>query len=212
MHPCQVILLYPSPHCYKGLQSACIKVLNYSSAYFGPDSSSVLQSYLAQKLQVTLKSRNEEFVPVDFVNNWFFNLQPILSSANPFVRVCWLRTVCGGWTTSVRMHHDIIWPCVFGCTDYYDEITHYFACPCLWQFARETLKLQENSISVGARLCLSEPSFDKLSLLAFCHTLYHTCIHDPGCFSQDGEVQASVVVQDRATQLARIVEQLILVR
>ena len=168
-----------------------------------------LSCCLGRTVQVTMRVEGEIIHNVHFAPNWFAELSIILQDCNIYTRVCWLKAIAGAWCTSVRMHHDVIRPCIFGCVDAYDEITHYFACPCLWQFARETLKLQENSISVGARLCLSEPSFDKLSLLAFCHTLYHTCIHDPECTSQDGEVLASVIVQDRATQLARNVKHLI---
>jgi hypothetical protein len=106
------------------------------------------------------------------------------------------------------MHHVVIWPCILGCTDCRDEITHYFVCPCLWQIGRERLGLQEDSILVGARLCLTEPSFDKLSLLAFCHTLYHACAHDPDCIVPDGRIWAPIFVQNRATQLARNVKHL----
>ena len=137
------------------------------------------------------------------------NCLVFLQDCNIFTRVCWLKAISGAWCTSVRMHHDIIWPCIFGCTDCRDEITHYFACPCLWQIARETLMLQEDSILVGARLCLTEPSFDKLSLFAFCHTLYHACVHDPGCIVHDGRIQAPNIVQNRATQLAGNVKRLI---
>ena len=170
------------PPCYKGLQSACLKVLNYSSAYFGPNSSSVLQSYLAQKLQVTLKSRNEDYVPVEFVNNWFLNLQPILNSANPYVRVCWLRTVCGGWTTSVRMHQETPFEkCFLGCRECEDTLSHYLACPVLWSLSREISGISELSPSVHTRLSLVNPHIDQLKLLAFCHALYHYAINDEEC-------------------------------
>ena len=110
-----------------------------------------------------------------------------------FLRMCWLKAITGAWTTTSRMHQDIVWPGIFGC-EACDEVKHYLECPILWQFARETLHLQEYSILIGERLCLINPSIPKLKLLAFCHTLYHACKNDKECVQSDGGIQPSLVI------------------
>ena len=59
----------------------------------------------------------------------------------------------------------------------------------LWSLARETLSIQEASVSVCERLCFVHPSIDKLKLLAFCHTLYHCTANDNQSILQDGTLQ-----------------------
>ena len=94
-------------------------------------------------------------------------------------------------------------PCVFGCCDSRDELVHYLVCPVLWQFAREHLKFQEHSIQVYHRLCLCDPSVEKFKMLAFCHSLYHSCVNDFECIDNEGLPNSSQVVQLRAADLAR---------
>ena len=107
------------------------------------------------------------------------------------------------------MHRDIVWPCIFGCIDSEDELRHYLICPVIWQIARETLNLQEDSISIGERLCLINPSVSKLKLLAFCHSLYHACKNDRECVQSNGQIQSPLIVQNRATDIARFVKHLV---
>ena len=116
------------------------------------------------------------------VHNWFVNLLPVLNSVSPFVRVCWLRTMCGGWTTSVRMHQEIAFDCCFfGCTECEDTLSHYLSCPYLWSLARESSSVFEPDPSVSSRLSLTNPHKDQLILLSYCHSLYHTCTNDREC-------------------------------
>ena len=116
------------------------------------------------------------------VHNWFVNLLPVLSSVNPFVRICWLRTMCGGWTTSIRMHQEVAFECCFfGCVHCEDCLSHYLSCPYLWSLARESSSVSELDPSVSARLSLTNPHKDQLILFSFCHSLYHMCINDKDC-------------------------------
>ena len=87
------------------------------------------------------------------------------------------------------------WNCIFGCADSRDEVVHYLSCPMLWDFAREALKIQEDSIFIGSRLCLVEPSMAKLKLIAFVHSLYHALENDPNCMGQDGLPVSSNLMQ-----------------
>ena len=65
-------------------------------------------------------------------------------------------------------------------------VYHYLRCPILWYFAREALKIQENVIFIGSRLCLVACSIAKLKILAFTHCLYHSLKNTPSCVAQDG--------------------------
>ena len=53
------------------------------------------------------------------------------------------------------------------------------------------------------RLCFCEPTVDKLKLLAFCQSLYHTCVNDQVCVTWDGFPNPAQIVQERAHDLAR---------
>ena len=111
--------------------------------------------------------------------NWFnVGFKEVLHQLPLFLRMCWFKTISGAWCTSVRLHSIMDRPCIFGCIDSKDELVHYLICPVLWQFARETLKLPEPSLALNHRLCLCEPTVDKFKLLAFCHSLFHTCVND----------------------------------
>ena len=199
-----------------GIQTA---VLNIFKSVLSPNGNCNvpinLQSCLETKARVTLKVKGEIVHNVYFAPNWFADLNSLLCNCNVHTRLCWLKAVAGAWCTSARFagapakYHDSTLPCVFGCVDCTDEITHYLICPVLWSFAREALNLHETTIFVGERLCFLNPSFDKLSLLTFCHILYHAVCNDAGCFSPSGALQAPEIVQDRAFQLSRNVKHLV---
>jgi len=135
---------------------------------------------------------------------WFVaGVKIVLASLPHFLRMCWLKTISGGWCTSVRLHSVKDRPCIFGCTGSKDMLSHYLVCPVLWQLARESLHLPEPSLFVEHRLCLCEPTVDKLRMLAFCHCLYHACVNDTECMKSDGLPCTGQVVQLRACELAR---------
>ena len=123
--------------------------------------------------------------------------------------MCWLKAIAGAWCTTTRMHESVIWPCVFGCKDCPDSLTHYLVCPILWQFPREFMSLEDPGLSIGSRLCLSNPSTDKLTSLAFVHTLYHWIKKDPCCVKHNGLIQSPCIVQQRATELSRAIIHLV---
>ena len=141
--------------------------------------------------------------------DWFNNLRELLLETPLFLRVCWLKAITGAWCTSTRLHSREHCQCIFGCTDAKDEFRHYLLCPILWQFPREFLRIPEPSICAESRLCMVEPTVDKLRTLAFCHTLYHTCVNDQGCVRSNGEVMPASIVQQRATELCRYVKHLV---
>ena len=138
-------------------------------------------------------------------SNWFSKLDELFKTVNSFLRVCWLKAIGGAWTTTVRMHEGIIWPCIFGCIDCKDEILHYLQCPVLWQLAREALLISEDYFSIGHRLCLIDGTHDKLRLLAYTHTLYHSLKNDTECRDANGLIKDSQFIQQRSSHLVKAI-------
>ena len=108
--------------------------------------------------------------------NWYSELKLAMTGSKFFLRVCWLKAIGGGWTTTCRMHENIIWPCIFGC-EANDEIAHYIVCPALWHIACTQTSFEE-SIYIRERLCFVQPSLEKLKRLALAHLVYHACKFD----------------------------------
>jgi hypothetical protein len=198
------LALYPDsevPSKFSSLQAGALHILRAN------ESCNNLENTIQTKIKVTLgynpfSSGLSSAGAALHAHAWFPALCVTLNSIGLFIRVCWLKTIVGGWCTSDRLQLDRRWPCVFGCPDCSDEIRHYLVCPVLWQFGRETLNLREFDIDVESRLCLRNPSTDKLRLLAFVHCLYHHIRNDCGCI-HDGEPACSSVVQYRARALAQ---------
>ena len=121
---------------------------------------------MARELVVTLG--------VDFANatrlppSWWVDLCGILEGLKVYLRMCWLRTIAGAWTTTLRMHEAIEWKCLFGCPDEDGTISHHLSCPILWNIACGVSDGEE-SISVSERLCIRHPSHLKFQRLSICH-------------------------------------------
>ena len=138
--------------------------------------------------------------PFNIQINWFAELQNVLSKETPYIKTCWLRSIVGAWCTSTRCKQIQGRPCIFGCVDGSDKISHYLECSILWQFARSSLKVNEQSVQFLSRLCVSDPSSDKLKLLAFSHALYHVCVNDTSCMKSNGMPRSCQIVQHEASQ------------
>ena len=108
-------------------------------------------------------------------------LKNVFESAPSFLKVCWLKAISGAWCLTVRMCvvSACSWQCIFGCTDAEDVPTHYIEWAGLSQFAREALRLQEDSIFLQSQVGIAEPSIRKLRRLAFAHYLYHSFKNEP---------------------------------
>ena len=195
----QWLLDFPTsdlPSKYKGIQTALCSILSEG------ERTRDLAASVASKLLIT-------FRPIEFPQNWFTNFNAVLQNVSLYIRMCWLKSVCGGWCTSVRTQAVSRWDCVFGCPDATDSIGHYLECPILWLYARETLDLHEESIYLESRLCILNPTIDKLRLLAFSFALYHSIRNDPGCKRENGQLQPGHIVQNRAIGLARASKHLV---
>ena len=79
----------------------------------------------------------------------------------------------------------------------------------LWQLAREALHLSEDHFSVGHRLCFIDCSLEKLKLLAYCHSLYHTIKNDKACIFTDGNIKSPRSIQHHSSCLARALRALV---
>ena len=166
-------------------------------------SSDNFPSLLGHKLAVTFGQTFWRRVVLD--HNWFDLLLASLNSVSVHVRFCWLRTVVGGWTTSLRMHEIHPLPCIFGCLDCVDNLEHYMLCPILWNISCEIYS-GEDSLVLEERLCLRNPTIIKLARLAITCDIYHTVKNDslscsPPCVAEP------LFVQTRACEFAKALKE-----
>ena len=86
-----------------------------------------------------------------------------------------IKTLSNGWLTTYRMHESPKLPCIFGCHDCKDDLTHYLYCPTLWTLIGNIgpLPVAPLSMSAPSRLCLTNPSFDSFRVCGAACWLYH---------------------------------------
>ena len=185
--------LVPFPAPLKSLQSAALSALSVD--YKVPS----LADELHKKAKVILNPLAPYDIPVAAI--WWPGLSSVLLSVSPYLKTCWLKTIGGGWCTGVRLSSASDRSCIFGCLDSRDEVCHYLTCPILWQFANETSRIREDSIFFLNRICIIAPTSEKLKALAFCHSLYHSCVNDPVCISVTGVPFSPTRVQCRASEI-----------
>ena len=81
------------PAVFQNVQSKAMKVLARR------DKCACLAEALFDKAEVTLHSVAPEGLPI----NWFGPLTVQLDLVSLFLRMCWLRTMTGGWCMGVRL-------------------------------------------------------------------------------------------------------------
>ena len=187
--------VHPHTLNHRSVQSCILRLLR------PPTSLNELTYLLSQKLTVTLGKDFSQQCRVS--SSWFRDLQPYLASVSVYLRICWLKSVVGGWTTSHRMHDPKVQNCIFGCVDAKDSVFHYFQCPILWLLANEVCGF-EYSLLISERLCLESPSIHKLQRLAVAHGTYHACRNDPTCLT-DGTLALPATVQSRGREFAKAI-------
>ena len=133
--------------------------------------------------------------------NWITSLICAFQEVKIHTRVIWWKTICGAWTTSHRMHEEVLQPCVYGCVDCKDTFCHYLECPILWQLAREVSPMEESS-RPAYRLALVGPSKQSLNRLAIVFNLYHNSKNDHIPFDSDLNFSVPNSVQHRAAGVA----------
>ena len=148
-------------------------------------SKEVIVPDMYRELHNKLKTTLQPIAPFEIPIQWYDNLHKCLCEASPYIKLCWLKTACGGWCTSVRLSTFENRPCIFGCTHVRDELCHYLQCPLLWQLVNNKIDGEEANSELLHRIGLYEPSLDKLRRLAFCHALYHSCVNDAHCIKEN---------------------------
>jgi len=194
------ILEFPDsdlPAPYKGIQAAMIDICSVACKC------PAIDTELAKKAVITLGERHA--LSIRMAPCWFSDLLRVMNHAPIFLRMCWLKAIAGAWCTTTRMHAPHPLPCIFGCLDSRDELRHYLICPLLWQFAREFLNVCEPAISIASRLCLVQPSVEKLRALAFVHSLYHALSKEQHLCVSEGVLNDTMNLQRTASGLARSV-------
>ena len=127
---------------------------------------------MTQKLVITLGDELSSRIRPK--PDWYGQLCKLLIKVKQHTAFCVFRTYVGGWTTSYRMHEPVRRDCLFGCREGKDELMHYLVCSPLWQIAAGALGI-EAPIPIGERLCVVNPSVERVHLLALaCHTYHHT--------------------------------------
>ena len=148
----------------KSLQTTVYKV--FSSAEKTHD----VSRELTKKLVTTF---GEDFANKARVRaDWYLRLLNVLEHCKTHLKMCVLKTIIGGWTTSNRMHEPNKLSCVFGCKEEPDDIKHYIVCAPLWQITGEILGAQP-PISLAERLCIDDPCPQGVVRLALAFHCYH---------------------------------------
>jgi len=160
-----------------------------------------LPSLIGQKIAVTFGKCFWRQVVLD--HNWFDRIFGILQESGIHVRFCWLRTIAGGWTTTKRMGEIHTLPCLFGCKDSVDELSHYMSCPILWNICNESYP-GESSFVLEERISLRDPSIIKLGRLALACDIHHSMKNDNiSCMPSIPWTAEPRVVQARASEFAK---------
>ena len=134
---------------FSGVRSAVLKVLDPHRKI---DTTGILS---AKKCAVTLGAQLVSTARVS--PNWSGHFPHFLNQVKAYVRLCWLKTISGGWCKIHRMHEDVMRPCIFGCPDSEDDLQHHLICPVLWQLTLPSAGMIE-SIFNGEHLCICDPT------------------------------------------------------
>ena len=153
---------------------------------------------VSAKLAVTLGSSVSSTLRLRA--DWFEHLLTFLPHVRQHVSMCAFKTLIGGWTTSHRMHEPVLLPCVFGCSGECDIIGHYLLCSPLWQICSQVLSI-EAPLGLGERICVVNPSVERLQLVALCYQVYHytkTRIKELGGYHSLGSNRAQLIAAESA--------------
>ena len=84
-------------------------------------------------------------------------------------RLSWVNS----WATSKRMHEATLLPCLFGCQDAIDCMTHYVHCPFWLYLLTRLLQQSPPSPLPLTRIGLVDPTIDSLLAVACSFAGYH---------------------------------------
>ena len=100
------------------------------------------------------------------------NVLNMCSKSPRYVAMSWLKTSTNAWCTSSRMHESPILPCIFGCKDATDVLSHYLKCDILWSLICEAF-VGDLSPCLMSRMSFIEPTQRKLIHIACAFEMYH---------------------------------------
>ena len=88
------------------------------------------------------KRLNDLFHPydLDWSGNRFDEPFQVLKKCTPATATKVIKGWCNGWATSRRYQEGVLLPCLFGCINEEDDLSHYLICPhlfALWKFLVE---------------------------------------------------------------------------
>ena len=83
-----------------------------------------------------------------------------------------IKTWVNSWATSSRFHEPIIYPCLLGCQDGVDRLSHYVQCPFMLHLQIKILTNPPSPLPL-TRIGLVDPSRDSLLSVACCFAGYH---------------------------------------
>ena len=86
-----------------------------------------------------------------------------------------IKTLSNSWCTTERFHEIVRLPCVFGCPDCKDNLSHYLKCEPFWTIIISSLNMHQSWLqcSPAAKLCLTHISSHNLYLLGILFKTYH---------------------------------------
>ena len=101
------------------------------------------------------------------------SLLPLLCTLKPHCAMCVIKTWVNGWTTSDRMHEPDIKPCIFGCANANDILSHYVHCTKLWTTVTNITGFVP--IDLLERLAISVPTPTNFHNIVVAYSTYHMC-------------------------------------
>ena len=100
-------------------------------------------------------------------------------------RLCYVKSLVNGWTTSRRCHEHRVHTCVFGCSNSMDDTRHYFRrCQPLWSIVLSVLNFTIHEArpffqgDVPAILSLKDPSKRKIQAVVLAYRVYNFFRHE----------------------------------
>ena len=86
-----------------------------------------------------------------------------------------IRTWANSWATSERYKETHRLPCIFGCLNARDELSHYIQCEVLWTMiaACTGSRLEDLTITDAQKLCWCTPSLWSCKRLTVAFSVYH---------------------------------------
>ena len=116
-------------------------------------------------------------LPWHIPDNFQSSLLKISKHVGKSTLLCLLKTWANSWSTTYRYHEAVLWPCIWGCEDEKDELTHYLRCNHFWSGILAVTRNDPALIQVDplCKLCLVNPSSLWASLIAVGFQCYHAC-------------------------------------